>query len=78
MGAIAPHSAARLFNHPGSGSFGACPLAHRLIAKFIMSNFSQAKGNMKATFHIGTDIVCGLSGMTLLHLQRKDPPNILR
>lgn len=72
MGAIAPSSAGRPFNHPGSGSFGACPHAQGFIAKFIMSNFSQPKGNMKATFHIQTSIVCRLKPYDLIKSPMKE------
>ena len=74
MGAIAPPSTGRLFNHIGSGSFGARPLAHRLIAKFIMSNFSQPKANMKATLHIGANIVCGFKRFDLIKSPMKESP----
>ena len=74
MGALAPPSAGRLFKHPGSGSFGASPLAHRILDKFIMPNFSQPKANMMATFFLPPILSMDFSCMTLLHLQLKDDP----
>lgn len=59
----------------GQGALGACPLAHRLLAKFIMPNFSQPKANMMATFLLPPILSMDFSSVTLLHLQLKDDPH---